>query len=72
METGHYRWSLCCVSTFHVDGNNTEAQTTIIFFKKLYFGDSKLWLYYFYGSVWINPQFYAFQQLLNSTILNLR
>ena len=40
-----------CVSTFHADGNNTETHTTFIFFKKLYFGDSNLWFYYFYGSV---------------------
>jgi hypothetical protein len=37
--------------SFRVDGNDTEAHATITFFKKLYFGDSNLWLYYFYGSV---------------------
>ena len=26
-------------------------QNTFIFFKKLYFGDSSFWFYYFYGSV---------------------
>jgi hypothetical protein len=32
------------------------------FSKKLYFGNSNIWFYYFYGSVWNNLQFYAFQQ----------
>jgi hypothetical protein len=27
-----------CVCTFHANGNNREAYTMIIFFKKLYFG----------------------------------
>ena len=28
-----------------------QAHTKIIFFKKLYFGDSSIWFYYFHGSV---------------------
>ena len=32
------------------------------FSKKYYFCDSDLWFCYFYGSVRINLQFYAFQQ----------
>ena len=51
LETCHYRRNVCCVSTFHADGNNTEAHATLIFFKKLYLSDSNLRFYYFYGSV---------------------
>ena len=43
---------MCVVlALFLADGNNTEAHTTFIFFKKLYFGDSNLWFYYFCGLV---------------------
>ena len=39
-----------------------QKPTLRSYLKKLHFGDSNLWFYYFYGSVRINLQFYAFQQ----------
>jgi hypothetical protein len=39
LETFHYRRNVYCINTFHVDGNNKGAHTTIIL-KKTCFGNS--------------------------------